>query len=428
MKKTFIIYVLFINKIFFSSCLFYFQVLPQLTYIPTNNTKHLTPSLFQQTAKRKGNIIINPFYIHMLGQSTESFNTIESAKPIKVNQFEININISLTPNFKKNGNNFCIWFSSKKYANYKNNSIPPLGFANKFQGFFISFITKPQTTKNFKTLIQIYENPEYGDFEEKSLIKKKDDYNSCFLHIFNEKMQTKLIIRYSAIGYVDVFYSKSGIGLFRCFTYEISRDILNKEFIFGISSKNGIIDGESYQGEIKIHEIKMFNNDEDHKEDGKYTDEFIRSINEKYFKSSVDLVDKFSKLKSFNYTNNFVTNFIKQEKTNHNEFTKLNNNADSLGYYMKNITNAFDSIQKLSKIKINTKIVNLTSTVPINNYESSLLQNQKLFIFIVNSATRKIMNNIMSFNDVYTNIIIIGQPLLFILIVLIYLRIKTKIG
>ena len=95
---------------------------------------------------------------------------------------------------------------------------------------------------------------------------------------------------------------------------------------------------------------------------------------------------------------------------------------------MKNITNAFDSIQKLSKKKINTKIVNLTSTVPINNYESSLLQNQKLFIFIVNSATRKIMNNIMSFNDVYTNIIIIGQPLLFILIVLIYLRIKSKIG
>ena len=95
---------------------------------------------------------------------------------------------------------------------------------------------------------------------------------------------------------------------------------------------------------------------------------------------------------------------------------------------MKNITNAFDSIQQLSKIKINTKIVNLTSTVPINNYESSLLQNQKLFIFIVNSAARKIMNNIMSFNDVYTNLIIIGQPLLFILIVLIYLRVKSKIG
>lgn len=427
MKETFIIYILFINKIFFSSCSFYFQVLPHLTYIPTNNTKHLTPSLFQQTAKRRGNIVINPFYIQMFGQPTESFNNIESSKPIKVKQFEININLSLTPNFRKYGNNFCIWFSSKKYANNKNNHVPPLGFANKFQGFLITFITKPQNKKNFKTLVQIYENPEYDDLEEKSLIKKRDDYNTCLMHIFNEKLQTKLVIKYSAIGYVDVFYSNSGIGLIRCFTYEISRDILNKDFIFGISSKNGIIDGESYQGELKIHEIKMFNNDENNKEDGKYTDDLIRNINEKYFKSSVDLVDKFSKLKSKNHTNNFVSNLIHQEKKNFTELIKLNNNVKSLGCYMKNITNAFESIQKLSKIKMNIKMVNLTSSLHINNYDSSLLQNQKMFIFIVNSSTRKIINNIMSLNDVYTNLIIIGQLLLFILILLIYLRVKSKI-
>lgn len=410
----------------------YYQLLPYFTYIPSirRSSSNKPPSVFEPTSLRHGDTLITPSYMKLLSRN---YSSIESTYTLNIKKFELQILLSSESLYKdkKLGGMMFLWFYTDKYANYKN--VPGYGFADKFKGLFISIKSRMmiKSQNRMKTLIKVYQSIDYKPFNESELNDTIENINGCLADIFNDENKVKLTIRYDAIGFIDIYYNKIGNGPSFCFSLPIKRDLLNKEFKFGISARSGNYNNITYKEDYKIYEIKMFNNDIRVKDNYKYNKTSLDDIEKKYYRSYnfVDLIEKYDKrkklsleLNDYNYINNIT--FI-----NDNQFNLFN-------YYLNNISTLYQNIEMYSNlielfqtnyIKNHSTPHNREYNISISNYEDALLSHKKRFIYSTNYYSSSIINFLSDYTDKISKCILIFPIILFLMIITIYYKILFKL-
>ena len=410
----------------------YYQLLPYFTYIPSSRrtSSNRPPSVFEPTSKRYGDTIITPSHMKLLSRN---YSSIESTYTLNVKKFELQLIVSSESLYKDNkqGGMMFIWFYTDKFANYKN--VPGYGFADKFRGLFISIKSRMmiKSQNRLKTLIKVYQSIDYKPFNETKLNDTIENINGCLADIFNDENKVKLTIRYDAIGFIDIYYNKIGNGPTFCFSLPIKRDLLNKEFKFGISARSGIYNNITYKEDFKIYEIKMFNNDIRLKDNHKYNKTSLDLIEKNYYKSyhSVDLIERYDKrkkstinLSDYNYINNIT--FI-----NENQFNLFNYYLDNISALYQNIEmyNNLIELFQTNYIKNHTTSHNREYNITISNYEEALLSHKKRFIYSTNYYSHSIINFLSDYTDKISKCILIFPIILFLMIITIYYKIIFKL-
>lgn len=409
----------------------YYQLLPFFTYIPSNRriSSNKPPSVFELTSKRHGDTIITPSYIKLC---SNNFSSIESIHSLNIKKFEFQMVLSSEVLYKdeKKGGMLFIWFYTDKYANF--NHVPGYGFADKFKGLFISIKSRMmvKSQNRMKTLIKVHQSIEYKQFKEEELNDTIESINGCLADIFNDDAKVKFTFRYDAIGFIDIYYNKIGNGPSFCFSLPIKRDILNKDFKIGISTRSGNYGNFTYKEDFKIYEIIMFNNDKRLKDNYKYNKTYLNEIEKNYYKSyhTVDLVEKYSnKKKPLPIIRDFNT-INKATYINDTQFTLFDN-------YMNNISSIYQTIEMYYKLKgffesnYSYTDNNRTSyNISISNYEDSLLSRKKRFIYSTNLYTNSIINILSNFQDKIAKCLLIFPIILFLMIISIYYKLNIKLN
>jgi hypothetical protein len=279
---------------------------------------------------REGETIYYEDYIMLTPRKNNTFGLIHTRGEIFSEKLELQMKFRIN-SVKNKGSAFAIWFIKDDLDTHISKDRSLVGYKTTYEGHAVFLLTPPKQSIQAKTFI--FTNPNNGTSVLNPGFKKISYMNSCNDN-FHERIVKLTIKLDTQENNMSIKYDTKDQLTYPCFDY-INLEGLKPPYRIGISSFNGIIEGDQYLDNIQIEKLSLFNFDE------KLKDKYI--TNGSQISNKLNLTESFIDLIS-TYEYNFENS--KESSVNINDAINLLSSID------KNFKTNFDKhIDSLDKLK-----------------------------------------------------------------------------
>lgn len=226
----------------------FYQLLPNYTF----NFKNAKTSSVISSIALKGDVSRGKDSFILTSNEIKSYGSVQTSKALNVSQFEYQISFKHNAKQTK-GSVLGIWFYSEKTDMKEGRTF--FGFTNQFKGFGVLIYTLPEIKESLITLhYQLILN-EHGSVIENISLRNLDKDVSCTESLSKKAIKVTIITKEA---YTEVMFDNINSSVNHCCHAFVN--LINKKlYNIAITSFNGEYNGTSFQDQIEITKVAMFN-------------------------------------------------------------------------------------------------------------------------------------------------------------------------